>query len=287
MKKYILAAFLIFSCNASVTPASAADVVQDSQIAIYPAVRQFPVTALGNDSTPVDFTITNLTGTAMNVSGIALAGINPAEFDLHPHSCTGTLAAHASCTVSVSFKPASQGTKSALLQVSSSSTNTPVLTAWLTNSAAPLAEAQQRMPAVLAAATVPVMTRNNQATISWTLEGYDASYLSEVAIFDCSGKAAGSCGNSYGEKLATSGSLLPLSSVAGDWAFNGSRTKKFYFSWDYTPNSAVAELVVRFYIKTDVDAARGSSGVSLLIPGNPGLTYYDQEGRRLKTVINN
>ena len=43
---------------------------------------------------------------------------------------------------------------------------------------------------------------------------------------------------------------------------------------------------MRFFYKNEIDAERNKPSVSLLIPGNQSLEYYDTAGRRIvKTII--
>jgi len=294
--RYLTAVILMTLLAAAA--AHAADSAQDTVIAVSPVVRQFPVTALTTESAPAAFTVANLSGLAINIDSVTLAGTNPGDFRIIPGGCSGSLAAAGSCTVSVSFKPTSQGTKSALLQIASSSATTPTLTAYLTNSAAAVVEASQRMPAVLAAVTIPeTMTAGSNYPLSWTIEGYDDSYKSYAVMFDCTGIVDGSCGNSYGDgtRFAESAELDPTTTTAGNWSYSGVTTKKFTYNWSFTPStrSGLAafaadpgtEVVVRFYLKSAGGAARGSDGVSLLIPVNQPPVYYDTAGRRITKHI--
>jgi hypothetical protein len=272
---------------------------QDTVISVSPVVRQYPVTKIGNESTPAIFTVTNLSGGVITINSVTLAGTNPGDFHLIGGGCTGPLAAASSCNISVSFKPTETGTKSALLQIASSgSSGTPTLTAYLTNSAAAVVEAQQRMPATLAAVTIPeTMTVGANSDLSWTIEGYDDSYKSYVVMFDCTGVPAGTCGDRYSDatRFVESLELDPAPPTAGDWGYSGVVTKKFAYTWGFTPTTGKGpfapgpgtEVVVRFYLKTADDAARGLPGVSLLIPGDPILSgrYYDTAGRRITTHI--
>lgn len=279
-------------------PVFAVNSAQDSQIAITPVVRQFPVTVLGTDSTPAVFIVSNLTGSALNIAGVTLAGANPTEFDLISDGCSGTLAANGTCTITVSFEPASHGSKSAFLQVASSATNTPILTAYLTNSSAALTEAQQRMPATLASVSIAdPMTAGSNYDIGWSIEGYDDSYKSYAVMFDCTGIVDGSCGNSYGDdtRFAESALLDPVATAPGNWGYGGVTTRKFTYKWNFTPTTRSGgaafaagpgtDVVVRFYLKSNTDAAREYASVSLLIPGNQGINYYDTAGRRAQIKI--
>ena len=286
---------LLFAPAALAVPPQSA---QDSQISITPAVRQFPVTVLGTDSTPARFTVTNLTGAALNITGVTLSGTNPTEFHIIDDGCTGTLAGNGSCSITVSFKPASQGTKSALLQVASSATATPTLTAFLTNSAGAEAEARERMPPVLSAVAIPdTMTAGTGYDLSWTLEGYNDTYTSYAVLFDCTGVSDGSCGDDYSDptNFAESPVLTPTATTSGNWQYQGVASKAFTYHWSYTPTtrrggapfaaSPGTDVVVRFYVKSDIDGARGNASVSLLIPGNQATSYYDTAGRRILKKI--
>lgn len=279
-------------------PAGAAPSGQDNQIAISPVVQQFPVTALNSSSSPLTLTVSNLTSAALNINGVTLGGTNPGEFAITANNCPGSLAGNATCSIAVAFKPSGQGTKSALLLVASDATATPVLTAYLTNSAGGGAEAEQRVPASIAAISVPsTMTAGGSYDLSWTVEGYDDSYKSYAVLFDCTGLPAGACGNSYGDasRFAESAMLTPSGSTSGDWSYNGVTTRKFEYHWTYVPTTrsmgnsfapgAGSDVVIRFYVVNGIDAARNNGSVSLLIPGKHGSSYYDTAGRRVLVKI--
>lgn len=272
---------------------------QDDKISVSPVVRQFPVTAIGESSAPATFTISNISGADLSIFVIDLAGVNAAEFEISANNCPASLTAGTGCSVAVRFKPASKGTKSAYLRINSGSATTPLLAAFVTNSAGSTVEAQQRMPAVLSAVSIPEpMTAGVSYPLTWTLEGYHDSYSSYAVMFDCTGVAAGTCGDSYTnpEKFAESDVLTPTATEAGDWSYSGVTAKKFTYSWNFNAPAKRADatdwaadpgsnIVVRFYLKSDVDLARGSRSVSLLIPGNPATTCYDTAGRRIVKKI--
>lgn len=297
-KRHLIPGILITLLSAGAALANGGSSAQDSDIAVTPVVRQFPVTIIGDSSAPAGFTVTNLSAGPLAIGSIDLAGLNADNFDITGNSCPASLAAGASCIVSVSFTPTDKGTKSALLRIASGSAQTPTLTAYLTNSVGAAVEARQRMPAVLSGVDIPpAMTVNTSYDISWTLEGYDASYQAYAVLFDCTGINDGSCGNSYSDptRFAESAELTPTTTVPGNWSYGGVTATAFTYHWNFTPvagsggnpfaTSPGTDVVVRFYQKSDIDAARNNSGVSLLIPGNQLASYYDTAGRRILIKI--
>lgn len=287
----------------SAAPAFAVDAVQDPDISVTPVVIQFPITTLGTSSTPAIFTITNNSGSALSLGSRSLSGVNPTEFTLGTTDCGAFLAAGASCTVAASFSPnatTGKGTKSAALLIPYGSGKT--LTAFLTNGTSPAVEAQRRMPAVLADVVIPeTMTGGTAYPLTWTLEGYGDAYTSIAVMFDCTGVSDGTCGNNYSDptKFAESVPFTQTVGTRGKLIYSGIVTKQFVFSWNYTipatrtwadsapwAVSPGTDIVVRFYQISDVDAARNNPNVSLLIPGNQAMRYYDTAGRRiLKSIV--
>lgn len=90
------------------------------QLKIEPSVSQFGNVVVGQTSTAATFTITNTGGSPTGVLTSALSGANPSEFPLvvAGNSCANSsLAAGASCTISVQFAPMSPGAKAASLTV--------------------------------------------------------------------------------------------------------------------------------------------------------------------------
>jgi hypothetical protein len=288
---------LLFICLLLLLPAPAlaANSAQDAEITVSPVVRRFPVTTLNSASSPQTFTITNQGSAALSLGTIALAGTDADQFVLESTDCGASLAAGAGCSVAVSFEPTSQGTKTAWLKIPNGSTATPVLSAFVTNNSSAVVEAQRRMPPVLTAVTIPdTLTAGQTYTLTWSLEGYNDSYESYAALFDCTGIGDGTCGSSYSDatRIAASGDLTPDSVTPGSWQYNGVTTQLFTYTWDFTVPATRADgsawaaapgtgIVVRFYQKSDIDAARNNTGISLLIPGSLAVSYYDNTGRRI------
>ena len=77
----------------------------------------FPGTTLGQSSTPLAIQITNSGGLPLTSIGTSLSGNNGPDF-LLVNSCGGTLAAGASCNISVTFTPSIAGSEFANLLIS-------------------------------------------------------------------------------------------------------------------------------------------------------------------------
>jgi subtilase family serine protease len=88
-------------------------------------------TSLTFSSTPVGaiaatqaVTLTNSGGTSLTLSGVSITGTNFSSFS-QTNTCGTTLAASASCAVTVTFKPAATGTLSAAISFADNAANSP------------------------------------------------------------------------------------------------------------------------------------------------------------------
>ncbi len=77
---------------------------------------------LGTTSAAQTFTLNNTGNAALTISSIALAGADPADFAA-TNTCGGSVAASASCTISVTFTPAAAGSRAATLNITDNSNN--------------------------------------------------------------------------------------------------------------------------------------------------------------------
>jgi hypothetical protein len=82
---------------------------------------QFKPTATSTTST---VTFSNGGGAPMTLTNIYIAGLNPGEFSIGTNTCSATLAAGASCTVNVTFKPTALGLRQAYLSFTDNAANT-------------------------------------------------------------------------------------------------------------------------------------------------------------------
>jgi hypothetical protein len=68
-------------------------------------------------STQLLLTITNSGNTLLTVTGLAISGANPSDFTIVNNGCSASIAANASCVVTMKFTPLSTGNRSATLTV--------------------------------------------------------------------------------------------------------------------------------------------------------------------------
>ncbi len=261
----------------------------DTAIAVSPDRHLFGVVAQGSCSGEIPFTVTNRSAASVTFGTVGKGGNDAAEYTISGDNCSSqAVAAGASCTVGVKFCPgaATQGSKSAQLEIPHDGMT---VTAFLYNHETLQEEAARRIPSVLSALNIPTTIQpGQQYTITWSLLGYDDDYLSRIALFNCAGVPAGTCGDSFASNFSDSGNLPAVSTNASSWSYNGVTSNQFNYSYTFTAPASATDMVIRFYRKTAADDAAGKGSLSLLIPGNllqSGTEYYDLSGRRLKHAV--
>jgi hypothetical protein len=85
-------------------------------LALAPAALAFPNQVIGVSSAAQTVTVSNVGNATMAITGIVLGGASPAQFG-RTTTCGATLAAGASCTVSVTFTPNNATARTATLAV--------------------------------------------------------------------------------------------------------------------------------------------------------------------------
>jgi photosystem II stability/assembly factor-like uncharacterized protein len=141
-----------------------------------PASLNFADVATGVTSPAKTVTLTNISTTALTITTIAITGTNAGDF-AQTHTCGTSLAAGASCTFSVTFKPAATGTRSASLSVTDNAPGSPQLV--------PLSgvgTTAKLSPTSLSFGTVTVGTTSAAKTVTLTNVGTAALTISSIAI---------------------------------------------------------------------------------------------------------
>jgi Beta-propeller repeat/Abnormal spindle-like microcephaly-assoc'd, ASPM-SPD-2-Hydin len=91
---------------------------------IWPLTLTFAPQAIGSSSVAQVTTLSNSGATVLNVSNIQITGTNAVDFS-ESDTCGSPVAAGASCAVSVTFMPSTNGAESATLTVTDNASNSP------------------------------------------------------------------------------------------------------------------------------------------------------------------
>ncbi|MEH6348340.1 MAG: choice-of-anchor D domain-containing protein [Bermanella sp.] len=268
---------------------------QDENISIYPVQTYFPQVHLGASSEAATVTITNEEEyDTLTLGTVQFSGNDSDQFTLVDDNCSGdALSANTSCTMEVSFSPTTFGSKTLMLQLPTDSNLTPFINAFFSNDEDSRHQVERRLPPIIYSLDIPeILQADTPYTLQWSLLGYHETYFSTIALFDCSDKEEGSCGESWGDNFAYASNLSPESTEEQDaWVFNGQPAKEMHYSYTLTPNEKKAfpegdtPIVVRFYQKSTMDRNANESSLSLLVPGGLTASYYDSEGRRISKTI--
>lgn len=95
-----------------------------STLNISPTLMNFGTVKKGTTSAPQTATLTNTGTAAIPISSLSLTGANPLNFEMST-ACGSSLAAGASCTVTLSLKPLKKATLTATLKVVNSAVGSP------------------------------------------------------------------------------------------------------------------------------------------------------------------
>ncbi|MBI3474861.1 MAG: SBBP repeat-containing protein [Acidobacteria bacterium] len=91
---------------------------------VSPATLSFPLQLIGQTSVSQKTTLTNTGTHTITINQIYFGGSNPGDFT-QTNTCGSSLAAGASCTISVAFIPSTRGSRTALLGISDSDAGSP------------------------------------------------------------------------------------------------------------------------------------------------------------------
>jgi centrosomal CEP192-like protein/HYDIN/CFA65/VesB family protein len=89
-----------------------------------PTSLNFGSVTVGTTTAAKTITLTNIGTTALTITSIALTGTGGGDY-LQTHTCGASLAAGASCSISVQFKPTVTGARSAVIKVADNAAGSP------------------------------------------------------------------------------------------------------------------------------------------------------------------
>ena len=94
-------------------------------VTVAPATLGVGSQGLGSSTTAKAVTVSNNTNNTVTFSSISITGANAADFTQSATTCGGTLAALASCTISIQFAPTATGARTATLTLADDASNSP------------------------------------------------------------------------------------------------------------------------------------------------------------------
>ena len=120
-------ATLTFTDSAGNSPqiASLSGTGNAAMVTVMPASLSFATAVVGSISSPHSVTLSNGSAAAVSLTNISISGTNAADFTVSAKTCSASLGASASCTVSVTFTPSAAGSRTAALSFTDSAGNSP------------------------------------------------------------------------------------------------------------------------------------------------------------------
>ncbi len=195
-----------------------------AQATLSPSSLGFGNVALGSTSASKNLTLSNNQSVALNISGIAIGGANASDF-VKVTTCGASLAAFASCTISVQFKPAAAetlGAKSASIAVTDNANNSPQTASLSGSAAVPVTVAPTSLSfgnqatGTTSASQSATITNNQSATLSIgsiALSGANPGDFLKTTTCGSTLAPFASCGVSVSFKPAASGARSAVLSI--------------------------------------------------------------------------
>lgn len=110
---------ILVGCSGGGTPESPAG------LSLSATTLALPNTVVGVTSAAMPVTLTNTGGSTLTLSGATIGGTNASDFAIAANTCGSSVAAAASCTISVTFSPASTVSYSAVLTLTDNVSGSP------------------------------------------------------------------------------------------------------------------------------------------------------------------
>ena len=103
--------------NATPSPQTVSLSGSGTIVSLSPSTLSFGNVSVGIVSAPQSITLTNVGASSLKVTGVSITGTNAGDFS-QTNTCGSSVAAKASCTITVTFKPTATGSRRATLNVS-------------------------------------------------------------------------------------------------------------------------------------------------------------------------
>jgi len=250
----------------------------------------FPSTTAATTSSALAATLSNTGNATLNITGITIAGTNPTDFALTTgaNACGATLAASSSCSIYITFTPATATSFSATLQVADNASGSPQTSALTGTGTAVVAPVATLSPNPVAfggqvynttsPAQAVTLSNTGNATLTGIVATLTGTNPGDFAILNNGTNACGStlaAGSSCSIWIAftpvDAGNLQATLSVA-DNASPSPQTVSLTGTYDYfysNVGTALAAQPVSVYIAT----AGTASTINVLTQGAANLDF--------------
>ncbi|HEX5234672.1 MAG TPA: choice-of-anchor D domain-containing protein [Silvibacterium sp.] len=177
--------------------------------------------AVGQTGGPKSATLTNDSSQAITISKIAFTGSNPGDFSIYKKTCGTSLAASASCTATVVFRPTTSGSRAADLSFTTSASNSPQQVAVSGNatSSATTTGSTTASPSSITWGSVAVgnaggpkaatLTNSGSASIAISSIGFTGTNAGDFAIYQKT------CGSTLGASSSCTATVLFKPTASG------------------------------------------------------------------------
>jgi hypothetical protein len=186
-----------------------------------PPTLTFANQAAGSSSAAQSITLNNNGSAALSITSIAITGTNPSDF-AQTNNCGSSVAAGASCTISVTFTPAASGSFTAALTLTDNATGSPqsLTLSGTGTSSGGTAPAASVSPSSLTFASQAVGATSAAQTVTLTNTGNAALSISSLALAGANPSdfaQTNNCGTSVAAGANCTISVTFKPSASGTW----------------------------------------------------------------------
>jgi hypothetical protein len=277
-----LAAAVTLTDNATGSPQSVSltGTGATSSASLSPTSVTFASEAVGGTSAAQTVTLSNSGAAALSISSIALSGTNSGDF-AQSNNCGASVAAGATCTISLTFKPAAGGTLTATLTVADNASGSPQsvsLTGTGATSAASLSATSLSFGSETVGSTTAAqkvtLTNTGDAALSISsisLTGADTADFAQSNSCGSSVAAGSNCTISVTFKPAVAGALTAAVTLT-DNASGGTQSVSLSGTGGSATPAASLSVTSLSFGDEAADVASASQAVTLSNTGSASLT---------------
>src|SRR5208282_525768 len=152
-------------------------------VTLNPSSVSFTATVQGTTSSPITVNVMNSGSAPLTISSVVLGGNNPGDFSM-TSGCTGTYAASASCTISITFTPLAAGQRSAIISITDNAPNSPqsIQVSGTATSAPSTTPAVTFSPTNVSFATITQGTASATQNVTVTSSGGGPLHITSVVL---------------------------------------------------------------------------------------------------------